>query len=92
MKVYYFQSGSDGGDPKHPSPMPRRRAVGMHPGWECFLCALGAGFFMAMSMLATVQFALHRIPFGYVAACTVMWMALFIIGGRKAERLMERKS
>jgi hypothetical protein len=47
---------------------PRRRRISgsrMHPGWACFLCALGAGFFGAMACLASIQWAMLKLQFGW---------------------------
>lgn len=62
----------------------------MHPGWACFLAAWGSGLMAAFAMLATVQWAMLKLPFGYVAFTWFVWTALFIIGGKKAERLWDR--
>lgn len=71
---------------------PRRRVDGsrMHPGWACFLLAWGSGLFAAFAMMATIQWAAMRLPFGYVAFLWAVWMALFIMGGKIAERLWDR--
>lgn len=62
----------------------------MHPGWACFLAAWGSGLMAAFALLATVQWAALKLPFGYVAFLWFAWMALFIIGGKKAEKLWDR--
>jgi len=72
-----------------------RRGAGrnsrMHPGWACFLCALGSGVFGGYAMLAIVQWGLLRMSIGYPIFLTFISLALFIIGGRKAETLTDRK-
>lgn len=72
---------------------PRRQVHGasrMHPGWACFLLAWGSGLFAAFAMMATIQWAAMRLPFGYVAFTWFVWMVLFILGGKIAERLWDR--
>lgn len=59
----------------------------MHPGWACFLLAWGSGLFAAFAMLATIQWATLKLPFGFVVFLWLAWVALFILGGKKAEGL-----
>lgn len=68
----------------------RRRARGMHPGWACFMAAHWGGFALGLGFVGAVRWA-HDLQSGWfpVIAFTV-WMVLFIIGGRKAEKLLER--
>lgn len=71
--------------------LPSRRSSGMHPGWACFMAALGSGFFMAFAMAGLVVSATRGDPdyLGFTILISIS-VTLFIIGGRKAERLHER--
>lgn len=71
-------------------PPPRRRATGMHPGWAAFMLAWFSGIFTMAAMLASVQWAAFRQPIGYVVFCGAVAAALFILGGRRAEKLWDR--
>lgn len=68
-----------------------RRRGGMHPGWAAFMQAHWAGFFLGLGFASVMVRVEHppvnlwpcAIPFG-------IWALLFILGGRKAEKLEER--
>lgn len=64
----------------------------MHPGWACFLLAWSSGLMAAIAIAATFQWAAMKLPFGYVAFTWFSWMALFILGGKIAERLWDRST
>lgn len=75
------------------SPRRRIRASGMHPGWACFMCALSAGFFTALTMVGAIIAVAHgweNARFGTLIVTSATAITLFIIGGRKAEKLWER--
>lgn len=65
----------------------RHRASGMHPGWMCFMAAHWGGFFLGLDITAAWQWAAMRISVWPVIILTGLWFILFIIGGKKAERL-----
>lgn len=73
-----------------------RRQVGsgshMHPGWACFLAAFGSGIFTMVAMMAGIRWlqGWDRASMFAVVGCIAI--ALFIIGGRKAERLRDSAS
>jgi hypothetical protein len=69
---------------------PRRRTSSMHPGWACFMCALGSGLFGGFGMLAVVKWAMLQMHVSYPITFVGISFFLFIIGGKKAERLWER--
>lgn len=69
-----------------------RSASRMHPGWACFLLAWGSGMMTAFACLSAIQWAALRLPVGYVIFTAVTAMALFILGGKIAERLWDRAS
>lgn len=68
----------------------------MHPGWYCFLCALGSGFFMGIALCtaAVHAFDTHSLGVGLKAAALPLLFStiLFFLGGTKAEKLHERDS
>lgn len=65
------------------------RASGMHPGWACFLAAFGAGIFTMIAMAAAVRWMMGWDRLGMLLVTGGIALALFIIGGRKAEKLRE---
>lgn len=65
----------------------RSRSGGMHPGWECALCMFGSGIMVPISMVSTWQWAALQEPFWLMGITWIIWMALFIRGGKLAERL-----
>lgn len=69
---------------------PRRRLGGMHPGWMCFMAAHWGGFFLALAVVASFQWALVGLSIWCPAILFALWLMFFIIGGRKAEGLFDR--
>jgi hypothetical protein len=63
----------------------------MHPGWACFLLAWGSGMFTVFAMMSAIHWAALKLPFGYVVVTGGIAIALFLMGGKIAERLWDRQ-
>lgn len=68
----------------------RRTRGGMHPGWSCFMSSHWAGFMLGITFCSVFVRATHGWELWPCAIPALIWVALFIIGGRKAEKLWER--
>lgn len=72
------------------APRRRIRASGMHPGWACFLAAWASGMFTVAALGAWVTWMIGRADLFGTLFLSGIAIALFIIGGKKAEKLTER--
>jgi len=62
----------------------------MHPGWYCFMCALGAGFFIGIGLCAAILAFARNTTFWPAFMETAAGFLLFWVGGNQAEKLYER--
>lgn len=67
-----------------------RSGSSMHPGWTCFLAAFGSGFFTVITMFAGIRWLQGWDRAGMFIVVGSITIALFIIGGKKAEKLWDR--
>ena len=64
----------------------------MHPGWYCFICALGSGFFTGIGLVKTMISVFREQDLVGTSMIWIIAIILFVLGGKQAEKLYDRKS